>query len=92
MWRKDGKELYFVTDDFTIMAACLTPGPASLQPTPAVRLFQTQFPTFDRVQYASTADGQRFLVNLPLPDDRPEDIHIIHSWKRPNASLTSRRR
>ena len=33
-------------------------------------------------------DGQRFLINLPLDDDRPQGIHIVHNWKLGNAAPT----
>jgi hypothetical protein len=94
MWRNDGRELYFVTEDLSIMGVSLTAGPTSLQPSPPVRLFQTELQTFfyDRVQYAPSADGQRFLVNLPLRDDQPQGIHIIHNWKPPSGGLASQAR
>jgi RNA polymerase sigma-70 factor (ECF subfamily) len=73
MWRKDGRELYFVTDDGTIMATRLTGDASSLQASSAVRLFQAQLPVWesspeDRVDYAPSEDGQRFLIDLPLDD------------------------
>src|SRR5262249_58045118 len=87
MWRKDGRELYFLTDDGTIMAVNLTASPSSLHASPPVRLFQEHslfafaFREQGRAGYAPSADGQRFLVNLALDDNRPQGIHIIHNWK-----------
>jgi serine/threonine protein kinase/Tol biopolymer transport system component len=93
MWKKDGRELYFVTEDLSIMGVSLTAGPTSLQPSPPVRLFQTELQTFfnDRVQYAPSADGQRFLVNLPLHDDRPKASTSSTTGNHPVTVLRARR-
>lgn len=90
MWRKDGKELYFVTDDRTLMAVRLAREQGALVPSLPVRLFQTSSirlsPT---MQYAPSSDGQRFLINAVLEDERPQGIHIIHNWKPESAALTA---
>ena len=86
MWRKDGGELYFVTLDYTIVAVHLAGRQASLLASPPVPLFQAKgLLSLPRLEYAPSADGQRFLINVPLEDDRPQGIHIIHNWKPASA-------
>ena len=96
MWRKDGRELYFMADDGAIMAVNLTGGSSSVQASAPVRLFQTQLSPSstspDRAIYGASADGQRFLFTLRLENDRPQGIHIIHNWKPSPDGLTSKRR
>ena len=62
-WRRDGKELYFLSPDRTIVAAAVAARGAdfevgALQPLFEIRLPYGQYHAFD-----VTADGQRFLVN-----------------------------
>ena len=85
-WRKDGGEVYFLTDDRTMMAVRLTVRPGSLFPSVPVRLFQVSLSSVRTMQDAPSADGQRFLINVPLDDDRPQGIHLIHNWKASNAA------
>lgn len=62
-WRRDGKELYFLSSDKTIMAADITfssTGVAVGTPQP---LFEIRAPYGNYHAFDVTADGQRFLVN-----------------------------
>ena len=62
-WRGDGRELFYLALDGTMMSVC-TADPAS--PDPPRTLFRLRLvvkPVYD--QYAVTADGQRFLVIDP---------------------------
>ena len=86
MWQKDGRELYFVTEDHTLMAASVTSGAASIGFSSPARLFQSKdvsggAPDSNRPTYAPSADGQRFLVLVPVEDDRPQGIHLLTNWK-----------
>jgi eukaryotic-like serine/threonine-protein kinase len=87
MWRSDGRELYFMTSDRTLMAVSVTPGPIAVESSTPVRLFQLtgvygeENFGFGRSPYAPSADGQRFLLLVPMEDDRPQGLHLIHHWK-----------
>ena len=85
MWRKDGRELYFVTADHTLMAVSVISGGSSLEFLSPTRLFQTPDLNFgtvgSRPNYAPSADGKRFLVLVPVEDDRPRGIQLIQNWK-----------
>lgn len=58
-WRRDGKELYYLALDGTLMAVPIT-GSITIQPGTPVPLFQTHTVGFP--PYAVSPDG-RFLIN-----------------------------
>ncbi len=64
-WRQDGKELYFMTRDFEVMAVDITTTPAFQAGTPRL-LFKLQPPAPGAVQGKIVSpDGQQFIVALP---------------------------
>jgi Tol biopolymer transport system component len=76
-WRQDGKEMYFLGGDGSMMAASFTsrgtiaePGkPRPLFRIPLNDITADWFSPFD-----VTADGERFLLNIP---DRPEPLLFL---------------
>ncbi len=83
VWRQDGRELYFLSDDQTLMAVKVTPSaPAPGFSTPT-RLFQRKDIVISggREIYAPSRDGQRFLILVPVEDDRAKAIQLITNWK-----------
>lgn len=79
-WRKGGKELYYLSLDGKVMAVDLTLGPRVESGNPRM-LFDTGIiaPSAITEHYAVTADGQRFLVQLPVDTNAPP-IHVITNW------------
>jgi DNA-binding winged helix-turn-helix (wHTH) protein/Tol biopolymer transport system component len=79
LWRKDGRELYYLASDGTLMAVDITNGP-SLQVGRPRALFRAPI-TADlltyRNQYAADADGQRFLFDSP---GEREPINVVVNW------------
>ena len=79
LWRKDGRELYYIAPDATVMAVSITPG-AALQVGQPKRLFRAPI-TADiltyRNQYAVDADGQRFLFDSA---GEREPINVVVNW------------
>ena len=77
-WRKDGKELFFVAPDGTMMAASVetTKGFAAGVPQP---LFRTHLggEGVDNRPYAVTKDGQRFLI--PILAAQP--LRVVMDWR-----------
>jgi Tol biopolymer transport system component len=68
-WRRDGRELYYLGLDGTIMAVPIETG-TTFDAGPPKALFQTGIavPGFvTETYYDVTADGQRFIVNAPPP-------------------------
>jgi eukaryotic-like serine/threonine-protein kinase len=81
-WRRDGRELYYVTADGMLMAVDVTPG-EMLQATRPSPLFRTPIPTSGemnsrRNHYVASPDGQRFLVNAA--SDAQESISVLVNW------------
>jgi serine/threonine protein kinase len=78
LWRKDGRELFYLSLDGKLMALDVKSGATLETGTPKV-LFQTAVrvvPQFD--QYCVTADGQRFIVAESSRDNRP--ISVVVNW------------
>ena len=81
VWRRDGKELFFLAPDGKLMVASVSPGAAFVHGTPQA-LFQAGMrPTYAPypVTYDVTPDGQRFLVDRVRPGTGPT-ISIVLNW------------
>ncbi|MBN2318592.1 MAG: PD40 domain-containing protein, partial [Acidobacteria bacterium] len=79
-WRGDGRELYFLTADGTIMAAEVMPGETFEYKDPRP-LFKTHLSLInDREQYVPSPDGKRFLFALPSVEDASRSFDVILNW------------
>jgi len=81
-WRRDGRELFYITPDGTLMAVDVSSG-ATLQVTRPTPLFKTPIPApgemnSRRNHYVASPDGQRFLVNAA--SDAQESITVLVNW------------
>jgi Tol biopolymer transport system component len=79
-WRRDGKELFFLALDRTLMAVPVGTGSTFEMDMPKP-LFETRMSTlwnYTRNQYAVAADGQRFLINQPAGQASP--ITVLVNW------------
>jgi Tol biopolymer transport system component len=83
LWRRDGRELFFLALDGTLMMANIRPGPAFTSEDP-IPLFKPRVqPVLENIeQYAVSADGMRFLVLEPPPDAKPPVVQVISNWTR----------
>jgi len=75
-WRKDGKELFFLAPDGTIMAVPFDPVTGSAATAPQ-NLVATSLRDGNNRPYAVSADGQRLLIPVPV-DDQPR---LILDWR-----------
>jgi Tol biopolymer transport system component len=84
VWRRDGKELFYVSLDSKLMAVSISGG-STLQPGIPQPLFDVRFrgngigfPS----QYDVTPDGKRFLVNMAVAASESEvsPIHVVLNW------------
>jgi eukaryotic-like serine/threonine-protein kinase len=78
-WRRDGKELFYLSADKKIMAVEVRTGSA-FQPAAPTALFQTQLPHMN-ARFAVTADGQRFLVPTAVGEDTPAAASVLINWR-----------
>jgi Tol biopolymer transport system component len=92
-WRADGRELFYVATDGTMMAAAVTamPGVDTPELAASVPLFSAQVGSVPSAlagaQYVASRDGQRFLVSVFSHDERQTPIRWILNWQpRPSQS------
>ncbi|MBM3820399.1 MAG: hypothetical protein FJW14_15470 [Acidimicrobiia bacterium] len=81
-WRRDGRELFYLSDDGVLMAVDVTPGD-TLQVGRPTALFRTPIPIAGemytrRNHFIPDADGRRFL--LTAASDVQEAITVLVNW------------
>jgi Tol biopolymer transport system component len=86
-WRRDGRELYYIAPDGTLMAAAVAANGAAFEPGVPMALFRPRIwgggtNTGSRQQYDVAADG-RFLVNLTTGDESTAPITLLMNWRPP---------
>jgi len=77
-WRKDGKELFYLSLQGKLMAVDVAGGPSFEAGIPRP-LFQTPIlvsPLID--QYAVTGDGRQFILSTPVGEEEP--ITVLVNW------------
>jgi Tol biopolymer transport system component len=83
-WRPDGKELFYVSPDGTLMAVTLQFHQQSVLPAAPRPLFSARFGEFGaeifRPVYAPTHDGQKFLVNVVVEETTASPVTMILNW------------
>jgi Tol biopolymer transport system component len=82
-WRADGKELYFLAPDGTLMAVSATVQGATLTPGTPEALFQTHVTRGNNRQQYDVARDRRFLINTDLESASTEPIHLLLNWRPP---------
>lgn len=83
-WRQDGRELYYVAQDYRLTAV-LIGGGATLDPGPPTALFELRRlqPAPDwSTPYAPRADGQRFLVGAVVDEGAGSPVTVVLNWTR----------
>ena len=86
-WSGDGRELFYLTTDGSMMGVRVTPGPEFVGSPPS-RLFTARIqPNPNVPQYAITADGQRFLALEQAEGDRSTLTFLLNGLN-PNADST----
>jgi Tol biopolymer transport system component len=89
-WRRDGKEIFYVAPDNTLMSVPVQfSGPDSMEPGAAVQLFRTNIinnPLFvPKPAYVVSPDGQRFLM-IVFDDTAASSITMLLHWKPPKEN------
>ena len=76
-WRRDGKELFYVSTDRQVMAVPMALGARVEAGTP-----QALFPAVGLTGYGPARDGQRFLVNVPAGAEgaAAPPITVVLNW------------
>ena len=79
MWRADGKELFFITEDKKLMAVDIKTEGKFESGNPR-ELFQGGMKTGFAHSYAASADGQRFLMSAPIDAPARAPMTIVLNW------------
>jgi len=78
-WRGNGKELFYVAADGSMMSVKLTG--ESLIPGIPEPLFKTGLSVAGGLDnYAASRDGQRFLIVKPLGSEQISSIAVVINW------------
>jgi Tol biopolymer transport system component len=86
IWRRDGRELFFLSQEGVLMAADVKAG-ANFEAGVPHPLFRTTIPPYPGAPqvpantYAVSKDGQRFLVNQAVDDASKGSISIVTRWQ-----------
>jgi Tol biopolymer transport system component len=80
-WRRDGKELFYLTFDNKLMAVDVTTAPAFKAGIPQA-LFDTHVvrSPVDQFIWDATADGRKFLVVTSAAADVSQPITVVVNW------------
>ena len=82
-WRRDGKELFYLSADAKLMAVPVRIG-GTIEAGPAEVLFQTHarqhIGVMDAFSYDVTRDGQKFLINVKVEEPSPAPLSIVLNW------------
>jgi eukaryotic-like serine/threonine-protein kinase len=79
IWRRDGKELFYLAADRKLMAVAIAPA-AGFQVGAPRPLFQTRARYTGNVAYDVTADGKKFLVNTLIGAEGIPPITVDVNW------------
>jgi hypothetical protein len=77
-WRRDGKELYYVSADRFLMAVEVSSSP-TFQPGTPKRLFA--FPPTVTSTFDVTPDGQRFLLPVSADNAQESPFTMVLNWQ-----------
>jgi Tol biopolymer transport system component len=87
IWRRDGKELFYLTDDGSVMSVAVKTGTDFEAAAPQL-LFRAPIHRglgFGRLSYAASADGRRFLVNARVGELAPPAVTVVVNWPATSA-------
>jgi Tol biopolymer transport system component len=82
-WRRDGKELFYISADGKLTAVPVTTDAATFSAGTPRALFDVEVPELNPpfpTDYAVTADGQRFLVNTVVDQPTRSALTVILNW------------
>jgi serine/threonine protein kinase/Tol biopolymer transport system component len=79
LWRDDGKEIFFITEDKKLMAVDIKTEGKFESGIPR-QLFQGAMKTGFAYGYAASTDGQRFLMSAPVDAPAGAPMTIVLNW------------
>jgi len=85
-WRRDGKELFYISADGKLMAVPVISDQSAFTAGAPAALFDVEVPEPTApysTDYAVTADGRRFLVNTVVDQPTRPALTVILNWTAP---------
>jgi hypothetical protein len=79
-WGPGGRELYYVSPDFKLMAVSVKLGNDIAEPSAPRELFRLPVANPDFSPFEPTPDGKRFLVRATPQQAVPEPLNLIINW------------
>ena len=79
-WRRDGKEIFYLNADDMMMSVPVTGAGNRFQASAPVPLFHVDTQLSNGSVYDVSPDGQRFIVNAPIPSKVPPHLVAIINW------------
>ena len=84
LWRRDGKELFYLAGNNTLMAVDVTSTSSAIDVGPPKPLFPTRIRLLEiqvgARHYGVSSDGQRFLVANATDEARSTPITVVLNW------------
>ena len=82
LWRGDGRELYYLAPDGTLMAAAVASSESTVDVTGIRPLFKTRRKLLQTTgyPYAVAADGGRFLINTTPEQQASAPLTVVLNW------------
>ncbi len=77
-WRRDGRELYFLSADYKLMAVSVKASSNSIETSAPRELFRVPAAENLTSPYEAAPDGQRFLVRMAAQQSEP--LALIINW------------
>jgi hypothetical protein len=85
VWRKDGKEVYYLDSERALMAVTVEPEETNFQVRPPSQLFEIHVSAIGNSPYDASADGQRFIMIVPESETPVTGLTLVTNW---DAGLT----
>jgi eukaryotic-like serine/threonine-protein kinase len=83
LWQRDGREIYYIAPDGTLMAATVTSTESTIDITGVRPLFKTRRKLLQNAAgypYAVSRDGTRFLINTTPEPQAAEPFTVVLNW------------
>ena len=78
-WRKDGRELFYIAPDRTLMSVRLSSDGTTFEHSAPQPLFETRT-VGSGLTYDVSPDGERFLMNTEVGEPEPSPIVVVINW------------
>jgi eukaryotic-like serine/threonine-protein kinase len=79
-WRRDGKELFYMSGDASALMAVPISTGSTLEVGVARPLFRSRMQTGNTLTFAVAGDGRRFLIPIPVASEGSRPATVVFNW------------